>query len=246
VPAPERAQAAWLWSKRRGIVAGLSAAAMHGTKWIDACEPAELIHDNRKPPPDLVVRTERVLPDEIAERSGMWVTTPARTAFDLGRHIGSRVAAVCRLDALANATDLELVDVETVIAAHPGVPGAPRLRRVLPLMDNGAESPQETVARLALIDAGLPRPKTQFRVFDQYGQFVARLDMAYDDVQIGIEYDGPQHWTDPAVRQRDIDKQFGLTQLNWVVIRVSRDLLHHRRATYVARVESALRARGRL
>jgi very-short-patch-repair endonuclease len=111
-------------------------------------------------------------------------------------------------------------------------------------MDGGAESPQETLGRLILIDAGLPAPKTQFRVFDDYGQFVARLDMAYDDVLVGIEYDGPQHWTDPAVRQRDIDKQFRLNELGWLVIRASRDLLRYRRATYVARVEDALRARG--
>ncbi len=57
--ARERAQAASLWSKHRGIVAGLSAAAMLGAKWIDPSEPAELIHDNRRPPPDLVVRSER-------------------------------------------------------------------------------------------------------------------------------------------------------------------------------------------
>ena len=32
-----------------------------------------------------------------------------------------------------------------------------------------------------------------------------------------------------------------LTGLDWMVIRVSRDLLRYRRATYVARVEAALR-----
>ena len=244
VSAQERAQAAWLWSKRRGIVAGLSAAATLGVKWIDPSEPAELIHDNRRPPPNLVVRTEVVLPNELVELNGMRVTPPARTAFDLGRHIRSMTAAVKRLDALANATDVKRVDVEAMIAAHAGARGIPRLLRVLPLVDGGAESPQETVARLALIEAGLPAPKTQFRVFDAYGQFVARLDMAYDLVKVGIEYDGPQHWTDPAVRQRDIDKQFALTELGWLIIRVSRDLLRYRRATYVARVESALRVRG--
>ena len=242
--AQERAQAAWLWSKRRGIVAGLSAAAMLGAKWIDPTEPAELIHDNRRPPPNLVVRTETVLSDEIVVLGDMQVTTPARTAFDLGRHIRSRTAAVKRLDALANVTNIKHVDVEALFAAHPAARGIPRLRNVLPLMDSGAESPQETIARLVLIDAGLPPPRTQFRVFDEHGQFVARLDMAYDEVKVGIEYDGPQHWTDPAVRQRDIDKQFALTELGWLIIRVSRDLLRYRRATYVARVETALRSRG--
>jgi hypothetical protein len=242
--AQQRARAAWLWSKRRGIVAGLSASAILGAKWIGPKEPAELIHDNRRPPPHLIVRTEAVLAGETTQHNGMQVTTPARTAFDLGRHIGSPMAAVQRLDALAQATDVKCVDVEALIAAHPRVPGIPRLRSVLPLVDSGAESPQETLARLVLIDAGLPPPRTQFRVFDTYGQFIARIDMAYDEVMVGIEYDGPQHWTDPAVRQRDIDRQFALAELGWLIVHVSRDLLRYRRAAYVARVENALRSRG--
>ncbi len=125
--ARERAHAAWLWSKRRGIVAGLSAAALHGAKWIDPSEPAELIHDNRRPPPNLVVRTEKLLSNEIVGVNGIPVTTPARTAFDLGRHIRSTTAAVQRLDALANATDVKRVDVEAILAAHAGARGIPRL-----------------------------------------------------------------------------------------------------------------------
>ena len=100
------------------------------------------------------------------------------------------------------------------------------------------------MARLALVDAGLPAPRTQIEVFGRYGEFIARLDMAYDEAKVGIEYDGPQHWTDPAVRQRDIDKQFELTAMGWHVIRVSNTLLHQRRATYVARVVEALSERG--
>jgi very-short-patch-repair endonuclease len=106
------------------------------------------------------------------------------------------------------------------------------------------ESPQETVARLVLIDAGIPAPTTQVKVFGRFGEFLARVDMAYEEVKVAIEYDGPQHWTDPAVRQRDIDKQFELTRLGWHVIRVSRDLLKYRRSTYVHRVDTALRERG--
>jgi very-short-patch-repair endonuclease len=244
-PSPsQRAEAAWLWSGRRGVVAGQSAAALLGVKWIDRSEPAELIHDNRRPPARLVVRNERPGAGECCAIGAMRVTTAARTSFDIGRHTPSRVRSVRRLDAIANATGVTVADVEEVIATHRGARGLGRLRRVLPLVDPGAESPQETVARLALVDAGLPKPRTQFQVFGRYGEFIARLDMAYDEVKVGIEYDGAQHWTDPVVRQRDIDKQFELTDMGWNVIRVSNTLLHQRRATYVARVVAALSERG--
>jgi hypothetical protein len=242
--ARQRAEAAWLWSGRRGVMAGQSAAAMLGAKWVDGSQSAELIHDNRKPPERLVVRTEGLCAAEAFYIGAMRVTTAARTAFDIGRHTAQRVQAVQRLDALASATGVKATDVEAVAAAHPGARGLRRLRSVLPLVDGGAESPQETLARLVLIDAGVPAPHTQFRVFGEYGEYIARLDMAYEDVKVGIEYDGPQHWTDPDVRQRDIDKQFELTALSWFIIRVSRDLLKFRRPTYVTRVATALRERG--
>ena len=31
----QRSEAAWLWSGRRGVLAGLAGAAMHGSNWID-------------------------------------------------------------------------------------------------------------------------------------------------------------------------------------------------------------------
>ncbi|HZQ33848.1 MAG TPA: hypothetical protein VFB19_19200, partial [Mycobacterium sp.] len=42
----QRAVAGWLWSRRHGVVAGLTASALHGAKWVDTCEPVELIWRN--------------------------------------------------------------------------------------------------------------------------------------------------------------------------------------------------------
>jgi hypothetical protein len=239
-----RGEAAWLWSKRRGVLAGLSASAILGSKWISGALPAELIHDNRRPPRLLTVRADGLCEGEVADVRGITVTTPARTAFDLGRHLDGASTAVMRIDALMNKTSLDPRAVLAVAAAHPGVRGLPRLRTVLSLVDGGAESPQETLARLALIRAGLPRPTTQVEIFDEFGGFVARVDMAYEAVRVAIEYDGEQHWTDEKIRQADIDKMYELNRLGWNVIRVSRDQLRHRRTTYTTRVERALLDRG--
>ncbi|MEZ0363555.1 endonuclease domain-containing protein [Mycobacterium sp. pUA109] len=240
----QRARAAWLWSRRRGVVAGNSAAALLGTKWVSSALDAELVYVNRNPPPRVRVYRDTLAPEERTTVDGMAVTTPARTAFDIGRRTVSRLHAVQRLDALANATGVGVGDVEAVMAAHPGVRGLKPLRERLPLVDGGAESPQETRTRLVLIDAGFPPPETQIMVYDEYGEFVARVDMGYRELKVGIEYDGPQHWTDPKQRQRDIDRQAALLALGWVIIRVTAELLRYREATFIARVDTAMCAAG--
>lgn len=48
--AAARAKAAWLWSGRTCVIAGSSAAAVHGAKWVDDAAPAEILYGNRRPP----------------------------------------------------------------------------------------------------------------------------------------------------------------------------------------------------
>lgn len=242
--ARQRAYAAWLWSRRRGVVAGNSAAALLSAKWANPSLDAELVHDNRKPPRRILVHADKLMRHEVVVVDGVRVTSPARTAFDIGRRTTNRLHALQRLDALANVTDLKAADVEAVVVEHRGARGLVRLRQILPLVDGGAESPQETRTRLALIDAGLPKPQTQIRVYGAYGDFVARIDMGYQELRVGIEYDGPQHWTDPAQRDRDIDRYTALADLGWKIVRVSSDLLRYREATFIARVVAAMRDAG--
>src|ERR1700742_2691693 len=60
-----RAHAAWLWSRRRGVIAGFSAAALHGSNWIDAARAGDIIHDNRHPLAGVQGWREKLAGDEI-------------------------------------------------------------------------------------------------------------------------------------------------------------------------------------
>jgi len=116
--AATRAKAAWLWSNEAGTLAGLSAAAVQGCGWIDPRHPAELVRRNGKPVAGILIHRDELDDDEVCRVDGMAVTTPARTAFDLGRRRGLDQAVV-RLDALSNATGLRAADVHTVLRKHP-------------------------------------------------------------------------------------------------------------------------------
>jgi Protein of unknown function (DUF559) len=239
-----RAVAAWLWVDRQATVAGLSAAALYGTERIDPRLPAELYRRNGKPVDGIVIHRDELMDDEITSVRGMSLTTPARTAFDLGRR-GRRVSAVVQLDALANATRLRPSDVRPLIARRRGVRGLVQLRDVLEVMDGGAESPQETRTRLVLIDGGMPHPTTQIIVHGNFaGRRYAKVDMGYEDFKVGVEYDGEQHWTDPRQYAYDIDRHAELLARGWLIIRVSAEMLRDRPHVIVARVCAALRAAG--
>lgn len=238
-----RAAAAWLWSGRAATAAGLSAAALHGSKWIDVGDPAELIRAQACPVEGIVIHRETLADDEVCAVRGIVATTPARTAFDLGRR-NTLVQAIIRVDALANATGLHRADIEPLVQRHRGARGLVQLRSVLNLVDGGAESPQETRTRLLLLAAGFPRPNTQIVECDEYGYFIGRMDMGWRRWKVGIEYDGPQHWTDPAIRARDIDRGAELAVRGWTMVRVSRDILRYRPGVFLKRVRGAMRESG--
>lgn len=237
----KRAEAAWLWSKRHGIVAGISAAALHGAKWLPQDGPAELIHTNRRAPRGISLWSDHLPSGEQTVVDGLPVTTPARTAYDIGRRTSVDLA-VERLDALMNATGLSVADIVTIVADHRGARGLNRLIQVLDLVDGGAESPWETRTRLIVVRAGFPTPKTQLVVRNRFGDFIARLDMGWEDRKVGIEFDGAQHWTSAHQRTRDIDRATELADEGWRIIRVSSDMVRHRAGTIVARVAEAFTA----
>lgn len=216
-----RAHAAWLWSRRRAIVAGQSASAVHGAKWVDHRAPAQLLYQHRRPPPGVRTWLDRVADDEIQAVNGMPVTTPARTAFDLAcrNPIGKAVAAI---DALVRATRLDVADADLVAKRYKGRRNIRRARRALQLVDAGAESPRETWLRLILIEAGYPRPQTQIPVYGGYGELVAVLDMGWEDIKVALEYEGDHHRTDRRQFNRDIARYEAVTtDLGWIVVRVT-------------------------
>ena len=71
----QRSEAAWLWTGRRGVLAGLAAAALHGSNWIDDDEPVDLIWRNLHPPAGVITRNQRLDGDEITHVARLPVTT---------------------------------------------------------------------------------------------------------------------------------------------------------------------------
>jgi hypothetical protein len=214
-----RIAAAWLWSGRRATIAGAAAAALHGAKWIPENVPVELIHTSTRAPHGVMIRRDALAENETQILGGYPVTTPERTAFDIGRR-GAVHSAVVRLDALARATGIKADDVLRVAQGHPRSPGLRLLDTALALVDSGAQSPRESYLRLLLIAAGLPRPQTQLPVLGDDGIPVAYLDLGWEGWMVGVEYDGDHHRTDRRQYVKDIRRLEMLEQMGWTIVRV--------------------------
>jgi very-short-patch-repair endonuclease len=231
----QRTVGAWLWSGREAVIAGAAASAMHGSKWVDDDVPIELIWRNARTPRGVVTRDDTLFSGEFDRRDGLLVTTPERTAFDIGRR-GAVGRAIAGLDALAAATDFKARDVRELASKHRRTRGLRQLERALDLVDSGAQSPKETWLRLQLISAGFPRPRTQIAIPGDDGFPRYFLDMGWEDIMLAIEYDGGQHWTDPWQYANDVTRQEYLAQVGWTVIRV---VSRHRAHDVIGRVRDA-------
>ncbi len=143
------------------------------------------------------------------------VTSEARTVADV----------LCRpwLDTLwlldqALVRGLDTAAVEACL--EPGQRGCRRARRLLPLGRPGAESPLESRVRLSLVSAGLPEPALQ-HVVTTDGRFVARVDLAWPELRLGLEADGVAWHGDPAALHGDRVRQNALAILGWTVLRAT-------------------------
>ncbi|MFZ2528633.1 MAG: DUF559 domain-containing protein [Rhodococcus sp. (in: high G+C Gram-positive bacteria)] len=243
VTALRRARAAWLWAGGDGVLAGWSAAAVHGSRWIDPRVPAELVRTrSRRGTDGIRVRGDVLADGEVCTVDGMAVTTPDRTGFDLARWLRPR-QAVEQLDALCRVTRLDPVRILRPAESHAGERGVGKVRIVVPLVDPGAESLPETRVRLLLVNGGLPVPETQLPIRDEE-RVVGWADMGWRKWRTIVEYDGVQHWTDERQRTKDIERYDAFVALGWSVIRVNSEQLRTRPRSIVERVRRCLREAG--
>ena len=152
---------------------------------MDIDAPIELICTKRSSNPKRLTRCERLAHDEITLLAGLPVTTAARTALDLARH-WERDIAVMHLDALAAITDVSMIAIADLLRRYRSGAGVTKARGALRLMDGGAASVRETVLRLAMIDAGFPKPTTQIEVSEGVDTVIVAL--GWEQHRIALTY----------------------------------------------------------
>lgn len=195
-----------------------SAAWMFGVRLADVADPVAVAC-----PPDTHIkgvqgvtahRTHVNEPDLVLRR-GMRLTAPVRLAWDIAT-LSELGRAVAFIDALTHVGVLDLIDLEKRVVDSMGMWRVTRVREAVRHVDSRSESPQESRLRLLIVKSGLPRPHVQYEVRDD-GEFVARVDLAWPDMRVAVEYDGAHH-ADAMQMRRDRRRLNALVHAGWTVI----------------------------
>lgn len=228
------------------VVGGMAAQVMHGSVWYDDDFTIELIRDptaSGRPARGTITHRIELSESEVVEMAGILVTSVIRTAFDIGRE-GPPWRALGRLDALQRATGFDPAELAAYTKEKKGSRGIRQLRRLIPLIDGTAESPPESWVRLLMHDGGLPTPELQVTVYNTYGVAFARIDLAYEEHRIGIEYDGAYH-NSPEQRIADAAREQTLVaELDWIMIHVDKDRMRDKPIGVLTEIRQALHTRG--
>lgn len=212
-----RCEALRLVVGEHAVVTDRAAAWLHGMPVLRrgahlVAPPIEVCHvtDTRCRRPQVEGHRRGLLAHDVTELHGIRLTTPLRTALDLGRQLW-RFDALASLDAsLRVGVDHEELLLE--IGRFKGYRGVRQLRMLAPLADGRSESPGESALRLHWLDAGLPPPDLQHWVYDDSGCPLYRLDVPCPEVGYAAEYDGAAFHTAAADVQHDDERRTWLRE----------------------------------
>jgi very-short-patch-repair endonuclease len=173
---------------------GLTAAWLHGLD-VPACDPIEVtVPSGLDMSARAGMRIRRAGLDDVdvVQVRGFPATRIVRTIAEICGRL-SLTEAVVVADAALHGRRVTIAELVSWADSRYGRAGTRRLRRVIEFAEPSAESPMESRLRMLLVLGGLPRPKAQVSLHDRDGRFVARPDLYYEHVRLGIEYDGSVH-----------------------------------------------------
>jgi hypothetical protein len=208
--------AAYLWSAALPSGFGLDVDAQ-------ACAIATISDGSRHRHAGVRGRRLALPEDHLTELEGVRITTPARTWLDCAQLI-KPTDVVAMGDALIRSRLASRADLEEIVLWGKGRRGVRPARTALPILDPGAESPPESWTRALLIWGGVPSPVTNFEV--EVAGYRFRLDLAWIDERVAVEYDGQEHHG-PDRQEHDAWRRRLLRAAGWTVIVITKEDFAH-------------------
>lgn len=159
-----------------------------------------------------------LMPEDVLDIGGAKVTSPLRTALDLGCFLRRREAYAV-LNEFARTYGISRSLLRLHVKRYRRRRGVVQLRELVELVDPRIESPRESWVRLAIHDANLPEPVAQHVV--SIDGIAYRIDFAYRHARVAVEYDGEEHHSSTADREHDLRRRAAMEARGWrfIVVR---------------------------
>jgi hypothetical protein len=235
-----RCRAAALLMPETAALGARSAAAVLGAPAPNYGDPVTVVvpaSEQWRGPAGVRVHRASLPRGDVREgEDGLRHTTPPRTAWDVGA-LERTATAVGVLDAMVRDGRLDTVQLSQLLREGAGRWGARRVRQAFELVDGRSESPPESWVRVACALGGLPAPVPQYEVV-QDGQWLARVDLAWPEARLIVEYEGEYHFDGLQIARDDVRLR-RLVAAGWRVIRLSAADLRDMDAV-VRRIETEL------
>jgi very-short-patch-repair endonuclease len=178
---------------------------------------------------------------DIAELSGLRVSSPARLWCELGSRLSLEDLVAAGDFIVRHSNPLaSLGELAAAIEDFPGQRGRRNLREALPLLHERSESPQESRIRIALMRANIPGLSINAPVRGASGR-TYRADFAFLERGLILEYQGDYHRERDQFR-RDLTRTIDLQTAGFSVVLLGPDDVSSERAL-VALVRDLLHTR---
>ncbi|WP_447004317.1 DUF559 domain-containing protein [Saccharothrix isguenensis] len=220
---PTRAAAALLTAGSGAVLTS------HTSAWVHGCTAAEtdrvhllIGYDQRhRPRPGEVVHQANYDPADVIEIEGLRCLTLEPTLAEILCRARRSTALACTDQALAvvepNERAAFKTDLEVRISRRPDPRGRRQGLFLLDIATGLPESPAESGLLLMIVEAGFPPPEPQHPVLDLGGREVWRLDFAWPQQRVALEYDGYAAHVNRADADRARDED--LRRRGWKVLR---------------------------
>lgn len=242
-----RAAASLLYAGPDAALTAHSALALHGCSAAEQAPIHVLVPYRRelRRRSGVIIHHGRMVEADVEEIEGL---RSMMLDFALAEVLcrGSRRAGIaCADQALSCHEDAARAEfrawTEYRIAERPDPRGRRQGRALLDLATGLAESPPESWTMLMLVDGGFPPPVPQVRINDINGCEIYRLDLAWPELLIAVEYDG--YAAHEGRQTLDAQREQDLRRRGWIVVRANvADLAHPGRL--LSEVAAAFRLRG--
>lgn len=241
------AAAALLAAGPDAALSGPTAARMFGCTAIDSPKTHVTVPYSRwvRSRGGLVVHHDRFPRDDVVELDGLRVMTLDYVVTELLCTERKSTALACVDQALATlpaALHEEMRDrIIDRLRRRDDRRGTISAGFLIEVADGKAESPAESWARLLVIEAGFPMPVLQHEIVDGTGRVVHRLDLAWPELRVALEYDGAE--AHDGRQAADAERDARLSARGWLTVRATAEDLA-RPTRLVTRLQDAFHSRG--